>query len=102
MPDDAPEDWEIFKEYNRQDVVTEREIRRRLLWLKPSRQEHRLWLVDRAINDRGIGIDRKLVESAIFYVNYSNIAIVISCSYCIFTAEKSCLLDLTCKCCRGR
>lgn len=65
MPDDAPEDWEIFKAYNRQDVVTEREIRRRLLWLKPSRQEHRLWLVDRAINDRGIGIDRKLVESAI-------------------------------------
>lgn len=65
MPDDAPEDWEIFKEYNRQDVVTEREIRRRLLWLKPSEQEHRLWLVDRAINDRGIGIDRKLVESAI-------------------------------------
>ncbi|WP_337567487.1 DNA polymerase [Mitsuokella jalaludinii] len=65
LPDDAPEDWGIFKEYNRQDVVTEREIRRRLLWLKPSEQEHRLWLVDRAINDRGIGIDCKLVESAI-------------------------------------
>lgn len=65
MPDDAPEDWDIFKEYNRQDVVTEREIRRRLLWLKPGEQEHRLWLVDRAINGRGIGIDRKLVESAI-------------------------------------
>lgn len=58
MPDDAPEDWDIFKEYNRQDVVTEREIRRRLLWLKPSEQEHRLWLVDRAINGRGISIDR--------------------------------------------
>lgn len=65
LPDDAPEDWDIFKEYNRQDVVTEREIRRRLLWLKPGEQEHRLWLVDRAINGRGIGIDRKLVESAI-------------------------------------
>ena len=31
-----------------------------------------------------------------FYVNYSNIAIVISCSYCTFAAEKSCLTANVC------
>lgn len=32
----------------------------------------------------------------LFYVNYSNFAIVISCSYCTFAAEKSCLTANVC------
>lgn len=67
LPQHDPEKWEEFKSYNKQDVVTERAIRKRLLarglCLPPA--EHALWLVDRAINDRGIGIDQVLVDSAI-------------------------------------
>ena len=29
-PQDQPEKWELYKEYNRQDVVTEMEIEKRL------------------------------------------------------------------------
>lgn len=65
LPEDAPEDWEIFKEYNRQDVVTERAIRKALDWLMPDESEHDLWLIDRAINCRGVNIDMELVDAAI-------------------------------------
>ncbi|MBR2142064.1 DNA polymerase [Anaerovibrio sp.] len=64
LPEDDPEGWAVFKEYNAQDVVTEREIRKRLLWLKPTDEEHTLWLLDHEINLRGIGIDMDLVRGA--------------------------------------
>ena len=35
MPEDAPEKWAEYIEYNRQDVVVEKAIRKRLLSLKP-------------------------------------------------------------------
>ncbi|KHM51618.1 DNA polymerase [Anaerovibrio lipolyticus DSM 3074] len=65
LPEHDPEGWEVFKEYNAQDVVAERAIREALLWLKPTEAEHELWLVDRAINSRGIAIDKALVKNAI-------------------------------------
>lgn len=65
LPEHAPEDWEIFKEYNRQDVVTERAIRHELEWLRPDDAEHDLWLIDQRINDRGVAIDTDLVKAAI-------------------------------------
>lgn len=64
LPADAPEDWEVFKEYNRQDVVTEMAIRKALTVEVPEK-EWRLWRMDQQINDRGIGIDTDLVENAI-------------------------------------
>ena len=42
LPEHAPEKWEIFKEYNRQDVKAERAIRKVLIHNKPSREEHAL------------------------------------------------------------
>lgn len=65
LPEHAPEDWEVFKEYNRQDVVTERAIRHELEWLRPDKSEHDLWLIDRKINRRGVHIDMELVNAAI-------------------------------------
>ena len=65
LPEHAPEKWEIFKEYNRQDVEAERAIRKALIHNKPSREEHELWLLDHKINDRGIAVSRELVENAI-------------------------------------
>ena len=64
LPEHAPGEWEVFKEYNAQDVVTERAIRE-AAWIQITPTEYHLWLVDRAINDRGVYIDMELVESAI-------------------------------------
>lgn len=63
LPEHAPEEWEVFKEYNAQDVVTERAIRE-AAWIQITPTEYHLWLIDRAINDRGVYIDMDLVESA--------------------------------------
>ena len=67
LPEHAPDKWAQFIEYNRQDVATERFIRNKLLsdGSRPSSEEHDLWLVDRAINDRGVGIDMDLVRNAL-------------------------------------
>lgn len=64
-PSDAPDKWEIFKEYNAQDVVTERAIRNALISNRPSPEEHEMWLIDRWINNNGIAIDMPLVDNAI-------------------------------------
>ena len=65
LPEHAPEKWELFKKYNRRDVEVEMQIQQRLknypvpdfVW-----DEYHL---DQEINDRGIMIDRQLVEQAI-------------------------------------
>lgn len=64
-PKDAPDKWEIFKEYNRQDVVVERAIRDKLVNLRPPDFEHENWLIDQAINRNGIMVNRTLVDNAI-------------------------------------
>lgn len=64
-PKDAPDKWEIFKEYNRQDVVVERAIRDKLVNLRPPDFEHENWLIDQAINRNGILVNQTLVDNAI-------------------------------------
>ena len=64
-PSDAPDKWATYIEYNRQDVVVERAIRKKLLELKPPEEEHRYWLLDRWINDNGARINKTLVRNAI-------------------------------------
>lgn len=65
LPEHDPEKWELYKEYNRQDVETERAIRKRLLPLDPAEQE--LWCIDQRINDRGVMFDRTFVKNAAFF-----------------------------------
>ena len=60
-----PEGWKTFKEYCRQDVRTERDIRKRLEALPMPESEWDYYHMDQRINDRGVRIDRKLVEQAI-------------------------------------
>ena len=72
LPEHAPEKWELFKKYNQRDVEVEMQIQERLknypvpdfIW-----DEYHL---DQVINDRGIMIDRELVEQAIKIDEISN------------------------------
>lgn len=65
LPEHAPEDWQRFKEYCMQDVRTEREIRRKLEMFPMSESEWNYYHMDQRINDRGVMIDKTLVEQAI-------------------------------------
>ena len=68
LPQHDPDKWRLFIEYNRQDVVTEMAIRKRLEELgKVPEHEHDLWVLDQQINDRGIRIDRVMVNNIIDY-----------------------------------
>lgn len=65
LPSHEPEKWGLFVEYNRQDVVTEMEIERRLsAWPVPD-QVQAEWVRDQVSNLRGVGIDMGMVEGAI-------------------------------------
>lgn len=65
LPEHAPDDWALFKSYCIQDVETERDIRRRLEKFPLMPQEWDFYHMDQCINDRGILIDRELVQQAI-------------------------------------
>ncbi|ADK16696.1 DNA polymerase I, thermostable [Clostridium ljungdahlii DSM 13528] len=65
LPEHAPEKWEIFKKYNKQDVEVERAIRNKLNRYPTTENEQRLWELDQCINDRGVGADIELIEKAI-------------------------------------
>ena len=59
------QDWLDFIEYCRQDVVVEKEIRKRLKGMYPiTDQELELWAIDQRINDRGVLLDMQLVDNA--------------------------------------
>lgn len=65
LPQHAPEKWELFKEYNRQDVVTEYEILQRLkLFPMPEGEEH-LWRMTTEMNTLGVRVDDDLIEGAL-------------------------------------
>jgi len=65
LPEHAPEDWALFKSYCIQDVKTERDIRKRLENFPMLPQEWDYYHMDQRINDRGVLIDKELVQQAI-------------------------------------
>lgn len=65
LPQHDPEKWELFKEYCKQDVGVEREIRKKLSRYITPEKEKRLWNLDQEINDRGINLDETLALKAI-------------------------------------
>jgi DNA polymerase len=65
-PYHEPEKWELFKEYNGQDVVTEMEIERRLSAFPVPEQVQKQWELDLIQNSRGVAIDTKLVDGALY------------------------------------
>ena len=65
LPVDDPEGWMRFKEYCLQDVRTERDIRKKLENFPMPDAEWEAYWTDQRINDRGVLIDRTLVNEAI-------------------------------------
>lgn len=59
------EKWDMYKEYNKYDVLAEREIYKRLEAYEIPEIERKLYVLDQAINDRGILVDTDLASSAI-------------------------------------
>lgn len=64
-PWDAPEKWEMYKEYNKYDVLSEREIDKKLRQYTIPEFERQMYILDQTINDRGILVDMELAQSAI-------------------------------------
>lgn len=65
LPRHEPEKWQLFKEYNAQDVATEMEVERRLApWPVPD-EIQKQWETDLAINARGVALDLDLVSGAL-------------------------------------
>lgn len=71
-----PDEWEKFKEYCRQDVTAEREVSRALKPYPILPQEREMWLVDQAINDRGVPIDINLVDQALAALDQEKAALL--------------------------
>ncbi|SCY26265.1 DNA polymerase [Alkaliphilus peptidifermentans] len=65
LPEHDLEKWEVFKAYCKQDVEVEREIRRKLTPFPMLAKEHKTWELDQRINERGIQVDKTLVDHAI-------------------------------------
>lgn len=72
LPKDAPEDWEIYKSYNAQDVRTEFAIAQQINSIPIAEHEWELWVLDQKINDRGVAIDNKLASGAVDMVEHDN------------------------------
>ena len=65
LPEEHPEKWELFIEYNRRDVETEMEIEKRISRFPVPASEWSHYHLDQRINDAGIMIDRTLAGQAI-------------------------------------
>ncbi|MCF0158501.1 MAG: hypothetical protein HUJ83_08330 [Veillonella sp.] len=65
LPHHEPEKWASYIEYNRQDVVTEMECYKRLSAFPVPIELWDEWHLDLSINNRGVLIDRELVNGAL-------------------------------------
>lgn len=65
LPEHAPEKWDVFKEYCRRDVETERTMYHILERWIPSDTERRFWNLDARINENGMRIDIPLARNAV-------------------------------------
>lgn len=65
LPEHAPDKWQLFIEYNRQDVVSESTIREMLEKYPVTRSEQDLWNIDQKMNDNGVLLDMDLADKII-------------------------------------
>ncbi|MDF2608902.1 MAG: hypothetical protein K0R92_376 [Lachnospiraceae bacterium] len=70
LPKHEPAKWNLFKEYCKQDVVTEMEVERALLAYPVPDMEWRLWQVDQQINIHGVTLDMNMVNGALAINEY--------------------------------
>lgn len=64
-PEDAPDKWAVFKEYNIRDVEVEMEIAEKLERFPVPDFVWDEYCIDQEINDRGVALDMTLVRAAI-------------------------------------
>lgn len=64
LPGDAPERWTTFKEYCIRDVEVEQALLAKLRRFEAVEFDELLYVADQEINDRGVLIDRQLVDAA--------------------------------------
>ena len=64
-PHHDPEKWALFKEYNKQDVVAEMEIDKKLSAFPVPDFVQKQWETDLLINDRGVAVDMDFVHGAL-------------------------------------
>lgn len=64
-PSDAPDKWQQFIEYNRQDVVTEMAVEKKLSRFVVPEWLQKQWAVDLEIHRRGVAVDQDLVAGAL-------------------------------------
>ena len=65
LPGHAPEKWAAFQAYNKRDVETEMAIQARLAKFPVPDSVWEQYCQDQEINDRGVQLDRTLVQNAI-------------------------------------
>jgi DNA polymerase len=65
LPVHASDKWMVFKSYNKRDVEVEMSIQKRLSKFPVPDSVWEEYHIDQQINDRGIAIDRAVVENAI-------------------------------------
>lgn len=66
LPKHAPEKWVLFKDYCKQDVVTEHEILKRLSQFPVPEEEENLWQMDIRMNAFGVKVDTDLIQGALY------------------------------------
>lgn len=64
FPEQYPDKWEDFKTYLKYDVLSEREIDRKLAHIEMPESEIELYGIDQDINDRGTRVDVQLARNA--------------------------------------
>lgn len=72
LPHHDLDKWNLFVEYNRQDVVAEMAIMNKLKSVKVPEDEWEQWRMDIRMNERGIAIDTDLVDSSLWISEYWN------------------------------
>lgn len=65
LPHHAPEKWDLFKEYCRQDVITEMTVENNLSWFPVPESVQHEWELDLRINSFGVKLDTELIEGAL-------------------------------------
>lgn len=65
LPKHEPEKWELFKDYCKQDVVTEKAILNRLRFYPVPDAEEKLWQMDIKMNAFGVKVDSTLINGAL-------------------------------------
>ena len=64
-PKDDSDKWELFKEYNAQDVVAEYEILQKLSRFPMPESEWDMWRMDIRMNALGVRVDTQLIDGAL-------------------------------------